>query len=302
MEIAVVEGGALARWRAVMFAANERTDTVEGYVDWIRQAEDGVFLLGSEGRDDVCAAFLLTGWYSPTHVCRADVRVAPTWRGSGFGDELLRAASAWAAERGRTELHGDVREDDPGSLAWATARGFREIGRNSRLVLDLSAIDAPERRPPEGIEIVTWAERPETARGIYDVALEALPDIPGEEDVDIGTFDEWLERDMRGAGDRPDAVFVALAGDDVVGYAKLSFSLARPHVVMHDLTGVRRAWRGRGIAAALKRTQIAWAKTAGYERLETSNEVRNEPIRRLNERHGYVVTPGEITLAGPLAL
>jgi RimJ/RimL family protein N-acetyltransferase len=69
---------------------------------------------------------------------------------------------------------------------------------------------------------------------------------------------------------------------------------------MHDLTAVRRTWRGRGIAAALKRTQIAWAKNAGYERLETQNEVRNEPIRRLNERHGYRIEPGEVTVAGPL--
>ena len=55
------------------------------------------------------------------------------------------------------------------------------------------------------------------------------------------------------------------------------------------MTGVRRAFRGRGIAGALKRAEIAWAKQAGYETLQTNNEVRNEPIRRLNERHGYVV-------------
>ncbi len=104
-----------------------------------------------------------------------------------------------------------------------------------------------------------------------------------------------------GASDRPEATFVALADVGVVGYAKLSLSLAREEVVMHDLTGVLRAWRGRGIAAALKRTQIAWAKNRGYAKLETSNEVRNEPIRRLNERHGYVIEPGEISLLGPLA-
>lgn len=136
---------------------------------------------------------------------------------------------------------------------------------------------------------------------MYEVALEAHPDIPGEEDSDIGTFEEWLSRDMRGASDRPEATFVALADGDVVGYAKLSLSLARDEVVMHDLTGVLRAWRGRGIASALKRTQIAWAKTAGYEKLETSNEVRNAPIRHLNEKHGYVLEPGEISLLGPLA-
>jgi len=63
---------------------------------------------------------------------------------------------------------------------------------------------------------------------------------------------------------------------------------------------VRRAWRGRGVARALKAAEIAWAKQAGYERLETQNEERNEPIRRLNEHFGYVVTPGSVTVRGPL--
>ena len=104
-----------------------------------------------------------------------------------------------------------------------------------------------------------------------------------------------------GAGDRPEATFVAFAGDEIVAYAKLSLSLARPTVAMHDITGVKRAWRGRGIAGALKAAEIAWAKENGYVRLETQNEERNEPIRRLNQRHGYVVEPGWITVRGPVA-
>ena len=107
--------------------------------------------------------------------------------------------------------------------------------------------------------------------------------------------------DMQGAGDRPEATFVALAADEVVAYAKLSLSLGRPTVAMHDMTGVRRDWRGRGIARALKAAEIAWAIDNGYERLETQNEERNEPIRRLNERYGYVVEPGSVTVRGPIA-
>ena len=68
----------------------------------------------------------------------------------------------------------------------------------------------------------------------------------------------------------------------------------------HDLTGVKRAHRGRGIAAALKRTQIAWAKENGYTALQTSNEVRNEPIRHLNAKHGYVLEPGVVIVRGSL--
>jgi GNAT superfamily N-acetyltransferase len=168
------------------------------------------------------------------------------------------------------------------------------VGRNSRLVLDLTAIEAPDPAPPAGIEIVAWSERPELAAGLHEVAREAVPDIPGEEEDDIGTLDEWLARDMQGESDDPGAVFVALDGNEVAGFAKLSLLPERTDRAFHDLTGVRRSHRGRGIAAALKRTQIAWAKDHGYTSLQTSNEARNEPIRRLNERHGYVLEPGVV--------
>jgi GNAT superfamily N-acetyltransferase len=221
-------------------------------------------------------------------------------RGSGVGSALLGELSGWARGLGYAQLTGPVKEDDPTSLAWAARRGFVEVGRNSLLVLDLRAIEAPRVEPPDGIEIVTWAQRPGAERAMYEVAREAYPDVPGEDDAVMAPFEEWLSMDMQGAGDRPDATFLALADGEVVAYAKLSLSRARPAVAMHDMTGVRRAWRGRGVARALKAAEIAWAKESGYERLETQNEERNEPIRRLNERFGYVVTPGSVTVRGPL--
>jgi GNAT superfamily N-acetyltransferase len=106
---------------------------------------------------------------------------------------------------------------------------------------------------------------------------------------------------MGGPGDKPEATFVALVDGEVVGYSKFSLTDAQPTVAFHDLTGVKRAWRGRGIAGALKRTQMRWAKKHGYERLSTNNEERNEPIRRLNERYGYRPVPGRIFVRGPVA-
>jgi len=41
-------------------------------------------------------------------------------------------------------------------------------------------------------------------------------------------FEKWLVNDMQGSGDRPDATFLALAGDEVVGYAKFSLTEAQP--------------------------------------------------------------------------
>ena len=218
-----------------------------------------------------------------------------------IGDRLRAELERWAGEHGATELEGPVAEDDEGSLAWAKARGYEEAGRNSRMVLDLTSIEAPTVEPPPGIEIVTWADRPELAEGLWEVAREAAPDIPGEEETDVGPLDEWLERDMRGSGDRPEAVFVAVEDGEVLGYAKLAFSEETTERAFHDLTGVKRAHRGRGIAAVLKATQIAWAKENGFRSLQTANEVRNAPIRHLNAKHGYVLEPGVVIVRAAIS-
>jgi len=180
-------------------------------------------------------------------------------------------------------------------------RGFVEERRELGVVLELAGMGPPELVAPDGIEIVSWADRPELARGIYEVSLEAYPDIPGFEDDELESFEDWLAHDMQGSGDRPDATFVAVAGDEVVGYAKFSLTDAQPTTAHHDLSGVKRAWRGRGIARALKAAQINWALANGYRELHTRNEQRNEPIRRLNVQFGYRPAVGRIYLVGPLA-
>lgn len=227
--------------------------------------------------------------------------VPPEERRRGVGSALFDEASGWAAGRGHSGFEAWVRADSDASLAFAAAHGFEETGREYGLVLDLTAGDPPAVEAPEGIELTTWAERPELEHGLYEVYVEAIPDIPGEENAGVETFDEWLRRDMRSAGDRADATFIALAGDEVVGYAKLAFSSAQPVTAHHDLTGVKRAWRGRGIAGALKASQIRWCKENGYEELRTRNEERNAPIKKLNDHFGYEPGIGRIYLRGPAA-
>lgn len=286
----------LEKFVAVVALAMPREEMggIAGLVDWRRQAADMIWLLAEQDGEAVGAGYALTGWHTPPHRGIGAALVLPGQRGRGTGDELRGILERWVAERGVTEFEGPVAEEDEGSIAWAAARGYEEAGRNSRMVLDLTSIDAPAVAPPPGIEIVTWAERPELAEGLWEVAREAAPDIPGEEDSDVGALDEWLDRDMRGSGDRPEAVFVALEDGEVLGYAKLAFSEETAERAFHDLTGVKRAHRGRGIAAVLKAAQIAWAKEQGFSTLQTSNEVRNAPIRHLNAKHGYVLEPGVV--------
>jgi mycothiol synthase len=229
------------------------------------------------------------------------VTVPPRHRRRGAGTALYRAISDWARRRGVEMLDVRVADDDPESLAFALRRGFVEERREPGVALDLTVCEPPPVLPPRGVEVVSWAKRPELARGMYQVMLEASPDVPGFEDEELESFEDWLAHDMEGPGDKPEATFVAVAGDEVVGYAKFSITEATPTVAHHDLTAVKRAWRRRGVARALKTAQIGWAKANGYEELRTTNDERNRGMRGLNAQLGYRPTTGRIFLRGPLA-
>ena len=270
-------------------------------IDWCSQADSMIWLLATVDGAEAAVGHGIIGWHAEPGICQIEVSVLEERRAQGLGEAVLGRLSGWALASGQTAADGTINERDETSLAWAERRGFTEVGRNSMLRLDLALVQRPEIDPPAGITISSLAASPGAIRGMYEVACEAYPDIPGEESSAMAPFQKWRDNDIDGASDRPEATFVALAGDEVVGYAKLSLSEALPDVAFHDITGVKRAWRGRGIAGALKRAEIAWAIDAGYEALRTFNEERNAPIRALNERHAYVVEPGTIRVRGALS-
>jgi mycothiol synthase len=207
--------------------------------------------------------------------------------------------SEWAEQAGAAALVLQLFESEEPGLSWAARRGFVEIARDRRLALELASVPALAVEPPEGVELTTLAERPELLRGVYELALEAEPDVPGTETIELPPFEEWRRSEFGWALKHPEAVFVATTPGEVVGAATLD--LRDGGLALHMGTGVRRAWRRRGLARALKTRQITWAKEAGYIRLETSNDSRNTPILRVNESFGYEELPSVLTLRGPLA-
>ena len=163
-EIREIAEDELERWVATTRAALDEADTVESYLDWKRQARETIWLLATKDGTDVGTAIGVGGWHSPEGVARGEVRVVGDVRGRGVGSSLLAELSSWASSLGYAKLMGPVKETDDVALAWAERRGFVEVGRNSLLVLDLTGIEAPAVVHPDGVEIVSWAERPDPAR------------------------------------------------------------------------------------------------------------------------------------------
>jgi mycothiol synthase len=252
------------------------------------------YFVGRLGEEPVACGFV-EPWGG---LAQGDLAVVPARRRQGIGSALFAEISARGRTLGTGELQGEVQETDAESRAFFEHRGFVPVGGEKAVVLELEGIDPPEVEPPDGVRIVTRAEEPDRLDGMYALATQADEDIPGS--AGVQSYERWRAMDIDRPNCLPELCFLALAGDEVIGYA---FLLAQGSRAFHGLTVTRRDWRRRGVATALKHAEIAAAKQSGFERLLTESEERNEPMRRLNEKLGFVPAPewSTIVLRGPLA-
>jgi len=242
--------------------------------------------------------------YPPEHPALwGFIGVLPEARRQGIGERLLRQISDAARAAGKSGLHIACNEDRPEGIEFLVHRGFTELERSKSTKLDLAGVRAPIVEVAAGIELTTLAARPGLVAGVHQVALEAFDDIPGgDEPMAVGDLAEFRARDVDRATIPKDAFFVALdaASGRVVGYASLMLLPGSTTRAYHDMTAVLRAFRGRGIARALKLATIAWAIQHGLAVLETGNDEANAPMRALNARLGYQPMADEIAMRGPL--
>jgi GNAT superfamily N-acetyltransferase len=221
-------------------------------------------------------------------------RVVPDARRRGLGTAILERLAAHAMSVGFTEA-GTLVEDE-GSMAFAERFGFREADRQIEQVRTIGAEPWPE--VPDGITVVTVADRPEVWPAAYDpFGLDAIADMATDRPVLVKP-EEW-EREWLAS---PEAMFVALAEGEVVGCAGLELDADNPDRAEHALTAVARGWRRRGLASVLKRMSLAHAATNGIREVYTWTQVRNIDMRTLNERLGYVERGVSITVRAPLPL
>ncbi len=184
--------------------------------------------------------------------------VAPEARGRGIGSELLKRAEAYLASRGCTRAL--ISPYAPGyfipgvdvtvyadCLAFLQRRGYSVISRPIAMECDLTALQTPDwvvnrerQLVAEGIAVEPYT----TAR---TPALFAFlrAHFPGD----------W-QRFARSAADRIEQgepasrLWLALSGDEVIGYAHHEVERFGP-------IGVAQEWRGRGIGHVLMYRTLA---------------------------------------------
>jgi GNAT superfamily N-acetyltransferase len=215
------------------------------------------------------------------------VRVLPEFSGRGIGSAVYERVAAHARDQEPDALSTMVSEADPDSVAWAERRGFEEYARQVELVLELRG---DEQAPPllGRIEIVEVT--PDLHEAAYALTQEAWEDLPTTVPVELAAFDVWLEEEMPGP-----ISFAAMEDGEMVGFAGL-IEREAPGLLEHGLTATRRTHRRRGIATALKQTQVAWAAANGYRELLTFTQDRNEGMQAINLGLGFVPQPAWISM------
>jgi mycothiol synthase len=118
--------------------------------------------------------------------------------------------------------------------------------------------------------------------------------------MSAGSLEEFAARSFAGPKYIPEATFIAVQDGEVVGYAQLTWMSHAAGIADHAMLAVRRAWRGHGIAKALKARQIAWALDNGLTELRTGNDERNASARAVNANFAYTPLPEQIGYRGPL--
>jgi GNAT superfamily N-acetyltransferase len=291
----------LEEWTRVRNAVDTRSPSTVEEMEFITRTEKGrINLLARLDGVAVGVAFAGPMAEQPDSPCGEVMpRVVPQARRQGVGSALLAAAAVHLRSHDLTEAQAFVVTDCPEALEFAAHRGFVEISRSQSVALELDRFEPRGLQPPAGVEITDLGERPELLRSLWELDLLASRDIPGPDSGFSMPFEDYREIFNRPALDRS-LIVLAVVGDQVVGVAMLVRNAVRPEQGAHWMTGVHPDWRRKGLAGTLKDVQLSRAKARGITRVHTSNELRNEPIRRLNQRLGYQNEPDTITVRGPL--
>jgi mycothiol synthase len=282
----------LEAWRRVRIAVTpyERTDSVE---ELRRRATPERLLLLAYRDDELVGSGV--GGKGDTGGGFAIPRVLPEQRRRGVGTTLLHALAEHVQTLGLPDIGGHA--DDEDAVAFGRRFGFEEVGREVEQVRAVAA-DEPWPVLPHGISVVSLSEQPELLGRLYrELALDAFEDMPTPRKVEI-TLEQWESAWVTW----PEATFAALADGELVGMAGLIDDPDQPERAENALTTVRRDFRGRGLARALKETTIAWASDHGLSEIYTWTQTGNDNMRAVNEKLGYVTRTVSVNLRRPLPL
>ena len=262
-------------------------------------------VLDGSGQTDLTAIYFARKDQMGEGQIRFDIYLEPSQTTAALQEQLYAAVLKKTARHNPEALTISIREDWDAWMRFYTKKGFEEVERQWDSRLDLRTFDpkpfswAIEKASSIGISFKTLADLPDTEatqRLIYmEITQVLLPDVPFTEPLTIWPFETWLERAWQNPHRDFTGTFIAFDGDDLVGISEL-FSTDDPSKFTTGLTAVKRNYRRKGIAQALKLKAAQYARAQGGVEIATMNHSNNRPMLAINEAMGFEKLPAWVRL------
>ena len=220
----------------------------------------------------------------------------PKWIERGVGDLLLNRLMDDLREAHAITVSCRQYASETELVDLLLRHGFNESSRMFDLRLDVTAINVSQLAPlvnqlaEQSISISTFAEErardPRCIEKLYELTTalsEDGPFVPPAYNAREALM--WLEMPYV----LPEAYFIAKRNDNYIGVSDVSLFEAMPGGLTAGFTGVKREYRRRGLATALKLSGIAYARSHSYQILQAFNRPEQTAIRALNEKLGFEV-------------
>ena len=256
------------------------------------------FVLYDQARILAAGEFDQNPWMYHPQKFILGLHVHPEVRNQGIGGALFEHLMDELKALEPLLLRAYTRQDRPAGLHFIQKRGFVEETREWESRLKLATFEADDVAALPGVEIKTLGELmktdPDYRRKLFDLEFSAGADAPSPDAPTKPDFESWQKTFFERPNFTPEAHLVALAGDEYIGMNSLNVTEDEAGVLYNGLTGVRREYRRRGIARALKVKNLLWAKRNGFEVVKTWNDATNEGMLELNTALGFVKQPAWI--------
>jgi mycothiol synthase len=215
-----------------------------------------------DGRMIASASYGLHGGAANTRGVVAD-------KGRGLGTQIVERGEAFARAEGAKKILAATAEPDTAAHELFEAHGYREVRRFYTMAIELTE-EPPEPVLPEGLAVDEL--RDDEYREFFDALNEAFAE---HWEWHPEPFEKWLERRRGQHRDEYGPVwFVVRDGDELAAVTRNDASVAGGGYV--GAIGVRRAWRGRGLAKALLFRTFAEFWRRGTTRVTLDVDTQNE--------------------------
>jgi GNAT superfamily N-acetyltransferase len=229
--------------------------------------------------------FWLDGWVDPKH------------QGQGAGSAIYERLNDDFEKQDAIATWMGIRENMATSITFAENRGFREKMRGWESTVDPYQVITSEfqkyavEAKQAGIEFSTLEQEirkdPECYGKLYELVQTAFRDVPIADTPTDTPYDQWLAFEMKNPNLVPQAYMIAKHGNDYVGTSVVWQMKKEPRSLYQGLTGVRREYRGKGIAVALKLKVLDFARKNGFDNIRTFNASTNEGMLSINMKLGF---------------